>query len=192
MVFTSREKAFCVLECARTNSNKTVQRAFVRKFFMKSPTAKKIWSWKKKFEDKGCLCRAKGSGRPATAEGKVERIRQTLLRSPKKSTRRISIKTLIPPTTVWRVVRKRLVVKPYKLQVVQAITPADKRKHKKFFVDMQKKLEDDEFNERLVFNDEVTFHTNGKVNRHNVRTWEEENPHATIEHERDSPKVNVF
>jgi len=32
MVFTSREKAFCVLESARTNSNKTVQRAFVRWF----------------------------------------------------------------------------------------------------------------------------------------------------------------
>ena len=85
MVFTSREKAFCVLEYARTNSNKTVQRAFVRKFSKKSPTAKQIWSWKKKFEDEGCLCRAKGSGRPATAEGKVERIRQTLLRSPEKS-----------------------------------------------------------------------------------------------------------
>ena len=54
---------------------------------------------------------------------------------------------------------------------------------------MQKKLEEDEFNELLVFNDEATFHTNAKVNRHNVRIWGEENPHATIEHERDSPKV---
>ena len=74
MVFTSREKAFCVLEYARTNSNKIVQRAFVRKFSKKSPTAEQIWNWKNKFEDEGCLCRAKGSGRPATAEGKVERI----------------------------------------------------------------------------------------------------------------------
>ena len=32
MVFTSREKVFYVLEYARTNSNKIVQRAFVRKF----------------------------------------------------------------------------------------------------------------------------------------------------------------
>ena len=83
MVFTSREKVFYVLEYAQTNSNKTVQGAFVKKFSKKSPTAKQIWSWKKKFEDEGYLCRAKGSGRPATAEGKVERIRQTLLRSSK-------------------------------------------------------------------------------------------------------------
>ena len=102
------------------------------------------------------------------------------------------METLIPPKTVWQVVRKRLVIKPYKLQVVQAIAAADKRKRKQCCVDMQEKPEEDEFNERLVFSDEVTFHTNGKANRHNVRIWGEENPHATIEHQRDSPKVNVF
>ena len=57
---------------------------------------------------------------------------------------------------------------------------------------MQEKLEEDEFNERLVFSDEATFHTNGEVNGHNVRIWGRKNPYATIEHERDSPKVNVF
>ena len=60
------------------------------------------------------------------------------------------------------------------------------------FVLIYKKLEEDEFNEHLVFSDEAIFHTNGKVNKHNVCIWVEENPHATIEHERDSPKVNVF
>ena len=43
-----------------------------------------------------------------------------------------------------------------------------------------------------MFSDEATFHTNGKVNRHNVCIWSEANPHATIEYERDSPKVNMF
>ena len=76
--------------------------------------------------------------------------------------------------------------------MLQAITAADKRKHKQFCVDMQEKLEEDDFNERLVFNDEATFHTNGKVNRHNARIWAKENPYATIVHEKDSPKVNVF
>ena len=83
-------------------------------------------------------------------------------------------------------------MKPYKLQVFQAITAADKRKRKQFCVDMQDKLEEDEFNENLVFSDEALFHTNRKVNRHNVYIWDEENSHATIEYERDSPKVNVF
>ena len=84
MVLNSREKAFCVLEYARTNSSKIVQRAFVRKF-SKSPTAKQIWSWKKKFEDEGCLCRAKGSGRPVTAEGKLSKFVKHFCEAPKSS-----------------------------------------------------------------------------------------------------------
>ncbi|KAG8255252.1 hypothetical protein J6590_097028, partial [Homalodisca vitripennis] len=36
---------------------------------------------------------------------------------------------------------------------------------------------------------EATFHTNGKVNRHNVRIWRTDNPRETIKHERVSPNV---
>ena len=56
---------------------------------------------------------------------------------------------------------------------------------------MQDKLEEEKFYERLVFRDEETFHTNGKVNRQNVPIWGEKNPHATIEKEEDLPKANV-
>ena len=80
--------------------------------------------------------------------------------------------------TVWRVVRKHLVIKPYKLQLVQAITADDKRKRKQFCVDMQEKHEEDEFNERIVFSDEATLPTNDKVNRNNVRIWGKENPYT--------------
>ena len=92
------------------------------------------------------------------------------------SVRRTCMETLIPSTTVWQVVRKRLVMKPYKLKVVQATTAADKQKHKQCCVDMQAKLEEDEFNKRLVFSDEATFHTYGKVNRHNVCIWGKDIP----------------
>ena len=83
-------------------------------------------------------------------------------------------------------------MKPYKLQLVQAITAEDKRRRKQLCVDMQKKLEEDEFMKRLVFSDESTFHANGKVNEHNDRIWGEGDPHATVEHVRDCPKVSVF
>jgi hypothetical protein len=45
--------------------------------------------------------------------------------------------------------------------------------------------------ETLIFSDEAAFHTSGKMNRQ-VRIWGTEQPHAQIEHLRDSPKVNVF
>jgi hypothetical protein len=57
---------------------------------------------------------------------------------------------------------------------------------------MQLKMEEDGFMERLIFSDEVTFHISGKVNRSNIRIWGTEHPHAMIEHQRDSEKVNVF
>jgi hypothetical protein len=57
---------------------------------------------------------------------------------------------------------------------------------------MQEAMEDDDFAPRLVFGDEATFHLSGKVIHHNLRIWGMENPHATTEHERDSPKINVF
>ena len=151
-----------------------------------------IWRWHNKFKSVGCLCRAKGSGRPQISEEKVEQVRQNLLRSPKKSVRRTSLETKIPTTTVWRVLRKRLQMKASKLHVVQAITDSDKRTREQFCVDMRDKLEENEFLERVVFSDEATFHTSGKVSKHNVRIWGEENPHASVKHVRDSLKVNVF
>ena len=122
-----------------------------------------------------------------------ERLRGFVKHSCKaqKIHRRTSMETLIPPTTVWWVVRKHLVMKSYKLQLVQAITADDRQKCKQFCVDMQEKLEE-EFNKHVMFSEEATFHTNVKVNRHNLCIWGEENPPATIEHERDSSKVNVL
>ena len=51
---------------------------------------------------------------------------------------------------------------------------------------------DDHFLEKVQFSDESTFHVSGAVNRRSVRIWGSENPHAYVEHQCDSPKVNVF
>ena len=75
---------------------------------------------------------------------------------------------------------------------MQALRPADKVKRRDFFEEMQLKMEKNYFIERLIFCDEATFHISGKVNVHNVRNWGTEQPHAQIEHQRESPEVNVF
>jgi len=51
---------------------------------------------------------------------------------------------------------------------------------------------DDHFLEKVQFSDEATFHVSGAVSRRNVRICGSENPHAYVEHQRDSTKVNVF
>ena len=98
----------------------------------------------------------------------------------------------MPIITVWKVLRKRLCFKPYKMRFVHALTPADKVKRRDFCEEMQLKMEENDFVERLIFCDEPTFHISGEVNGHTVRIWGTEQPHAQIEHQRDSPKINII
>ena len=50
---------------------------------------------------------------------------------------------------------------------------------------------DDYFLEKVQFSDEATLQVSSAVNRRNVRIWGSENPHAYVEHQRDSPIVNL-
>jgi hypothetical protein len=43
-----------------------------------------------------------------------------------------------------------------------------------------------------MFSDETTFYVSGQVHQYNLRIWANERPHDFVEHERDSPKVNVW
>jgi hypothetical protein len=57
-------------------------------------------------------------------------------------------------------------------------------------VEFQEHLQEEA--DKFVFSDEACFNLPGKVNRHDVRNWGMENPHARVQHIHDSPKVNVF
>jgi hypothetical protein len=96
-------------------------------------------------------------------------------------------------TTVWRVLRKRLVFKPYCIQMAQQLSDEDHRRQLDFCLQLQDLVSsNDHFLEKVRFSDGATFHISGAVNRRNVRIWGSENPHAYVEHQHDSPKVNVF
>ncbi|RZF32102.1 hypothetical protein LSTR_LSTR003965 [Laodelphax striatellus] len=82
---TSEQKAFCVLQFAKTESVVTVQRAFRIKFGCDPPSDNNIRRWFHQFEDTGCLCKGKSTGRPRVSEEDVERVRESFTRSPKKS-----------------------------------------------------------------------------------------------------------
>jgi hypothetical protein len=51
---------------------------------------------------------------------------------------------------------------------------------------------DDHFLEKVQFSDKETFHVSGAGNHRDVRIWGCGNPHAYVEHQCDSPNVNVF
>lgn len=102
---SAQQKAFCVLEFAKTKSVITVQRAFRVKFNCDAPSSKNIRRWSKQFEKSGCLCKGKSPGRPRTSEENVERVRAAFSQSPRQSTRRVSRALGISQPTVWRVLK---------------------------------------------------------------------------------------
>ena len=76
---------------------------------------------------------------------------------------------------------------------MQALSDGDKEEQREFCGGMFDKMEnEDDYVNKSVSNDEVTFHLSGKVNRHIVRIWGTENPLEIVEHVRDSPKLNVL
>ena len=92
-------------------------------------------------------------------------------------------------TTVWRVLHKRLVFKPYCIQMVQQLSGENHRHWLDFYLQLQDLTSsNDHFLEKAQFSVEVTFHIRSAVNRHNVRIWGSENPHAYVEYQRDSRK----
>jgi len=119
--YAAQDFFFCVREFIKTESATAVQRAFRLHFNMQPPTRKSICRWNHQFEQIGCLCKGKSSGRPRVSEENVRGIQESFERSPRKSTRRASRELGIPQPTVWRMLRRRLLFKPYCLQLVQAL-----------------------------------------------------------------------
>jgi hypothetical protein len=143
----------------------TVQRAFRAKYAKDPPTDKTIRAWYKQFTETECLCKQKSSGRPLTPEDDVEQVRSSFLHSPKKSTGTAAKELSMSKTTVWRVVHKRFVFKPYRIQMVQQLSDEDHRRRLDLCLQLQDFMSsDDHFQEKVQFSDEATFHVSGAVN----------------------------
>jgi len=116
-----QHKTFCVREFIKTESPTAVQRAFLLRFNIQPPTRKSICRWNHRFEKIDCLCKGKSSSRPRVSEENVRWIQESFERSPRKSNRRACRELGIPQPTVWCVLGRRLLFKPYRLQLVQVL-----------------------------------------------------------------------
>ena len=83
------------------------------------------------------------SCRPITAEGD-ERVRASFTHSPKKSTGTAAKELSRSKTTVWRVLHKRLVFKPYHIQMVQQLSDKDHRRRLDFCLQLQDLMSSDD------------------------------------------------
>ncbi|GBO16225.1 hypothetical protein AVEN_255585-1 [Araneus ventricosus] len=109
----AQQKTFCVLHFAKCEPVTTVQRHFRRQYpVFDLPTAQSISRWYKQFQDTGFLCKGKSDNACQTKSFGL---------TPQKSTRLAGREINISLIFVWRVLRRRLFLKPYRIQLLQAL-----------------------------------------------------------------------
>jgi hypothetical protein len=86
----------------------------------------------KQFKEMESAVKQKSSGQPGTSEENVEHIKQSCVRSPKKSIARRSLELGIPKTTIQNVIHKCLRLYVDKIQVKHEIKPDDRPKRYDF------------------------------------------------------------
>ena len=125
MALTSQQRSWFGLEFHKTNSVVTVQRAFKLKFNVDPQTNKSILKWRRNFIERGCIFyQRKGhSGRSSVSEQVVERVRESFLHSPRKSTRRASRELKVPQNTVSKILTQTLAVTPLQAAIGPKVTP---------------------------------------------------------------------
>ena len=114
MAANGSEKAFCVFTFHECLPVTIVQRQFRTKFGKQPASDNSIRRWYTQFQERGCVYKRKSTGRPSVTEEQVEQFRQAFVRSPRKSTVRGSRQIGTPHPTVWRILRKRPKLKPYR------------------------------------------------------------------------------
>ena len=78
-----------------------------------------------KFKETGSVLIGKTTGSPRVSDERVEQEQDAFVRSPSKSIRVASRQVNMPISTVHKVLRKRLHLYAYKLQLLQDIKPDD-------------------------------------------------------------------
>lgn len=144
---TPQEKSFCALEFSKCESTIQVKQRFYQRFIKQSPR-QKIYEWHRKFVETGFICKKIPLGRHRTCED-VQLIQESFSRSPVKYKANASIELGLPKTIEWRVLKKRLNLKPYKLPLLHALCPNDHNKSDEFCADMLEDKANEGFSERL-------------------------------------------
>ena len=129
---TPQEKAQCVSWFIKTKSDVQTQRRYRTKNGKDLPSRSSIRRWYKNFMETGSVLDAVRSGRPRISAENIERVRQAFSRSPIKSISTAARELKLPPTTVHKVLHKRLRLYTYKVQILQRFQPNDKPKRKEF------------------------------------------------------------
>ena len=127
---TPQETAQSVSWFIETKSDVQTQRKYRSKYRKDAPSSSSIRRWHKKFMERGSVLDAVRSGPPRISGENIERVGHVFSGSCMKSIRTAARELQSPPATVHKVLRNRLRMYAYKMQMLQALQPNDKPKRK--------------------------------------------------------------
>ncbi|XP_033224300.1 uncharacterized protein LOC117177598 [Belonocnema kinseyi] len=97
--------------------------------------------------------------RPVRSTENIAAVAESVREQPSTSTRHRSQQLAISRTSLMRILRKDLAMKPYKVQLVHQLKPIHHPNRIQFAIWAEDRLiEDDEFYRKIIFSDEAHFH----------------------------------
>lgn len=150
-----------------------------------------------KFHDNGqitSLC-PKRSGRPTSASGddSQELVREFFEENSQYSIRRAAKAMNMAKSSVQRVLRKKIKVYPYKIQMFQELTEFDMGRRDQFAFRLDGWIRRGKLDpNKIWFSDESHFWLSGYVNKQNYRFWAKENPRFFRTTEMKPVRVTVW
>lgn len=194
MGFSQAERAFILESYFKSQSFLRCQEDFTVAFpETKVPNKSTISRIVARFRKTGSVNDCLRSGRPSVlSDDSLENIRASLLRSPRKSIRKLCQQTGMSYGSVRRATKK-LKLRPYRIHVVHELQEPDRGKRLQYcqwflrFIHNSVQVLD-----YVFYSDEAWFHLSGYVNSQNNRYWSSENPNVFHETPLHSRKVGVW
>ena len=192
---------FCVTTYFETKSFKNVQTKYRRQFnFNHYPDKKQIFRWVAKFKATGTVHNLNervspsiGAKVTARTPENVDAVRDSVGRSPKKSTRRRSQEHGISHSTLRRILFNDLQLYPYRMHIKHKLTAADMSKRVVMCQWLDEKINGEpNFLDNVWFSDEAHFLLSGHVNRKNNVFWGTQSPNEILQRPLHSVRCTVW
>jgi len=188
-----RERVWPVELFIQTGSITETRRGFRReRNQQEAPSPNSIRRWVRQWREEGSVKCKKPPGQLSSVRtsDNIARVLASVSRSPRRSACKHAE---MSDRSVWRNLRSDLILHPYKLQIVHALSKRDREMCLQFccqFVGILTVNPDPP--NRLLMSDEAHFHLHGTVNKQNFRYWSAANPHELHQRPTYYPKVTVW
>ncbi|GFU94287.1 DUF4817 domain-containing protein [Trichonephila clavipes] len=131
--------------------------------------------------------------RTVRTEEAIATVERSIEEDPNESIRHRAQELDLCPSTLWKILRKDLGLRAYKIQLVQELKPNDHQARRRFVEWAQNEIAVvPDFHKRILFSDEAHFWLNGYVNKQNCRIWSEANSQVYVETPLHPEKLTVW